>query len=89
MHCSTDDSSPRNPRRRSLGRFAVFVSALAAYAVVGAPPYLTGVVDDADSQVIEMPRLPGMWQRQVAWLGARRQHGRARRPRGKARPPAT
>ena len=68
MHCSTDDSSPRNPRRQSLGRFAAFVSALAAYAVLGAPPYLTGVVDDADSQVIEMPRLPGMWQRQVAWL---------------------
>ena len=39
-----------------------------ASSVAAAPPYLTGVVDDAESQVIEMPRLPGMWQRQVAWL---------------------
>ena len=68
MHCSPDDLFPRNAWQHSLRRFAAFVSALAAYAVLGAPPYLTGVVDDADSQVIEMPRLPGMWQRQVAWL---------------------
>jgi len=33
-----------------------------------APPYLTGVVEDAESQIVEMPRLPGLWQRQIAWL---------------------
>ena len=52
----------------ALCRFAGLLSALASHVVAAAPPYLTGIVDDADSQVIEMPRLPGMWQRQVAWL---------------------
>jgi len=29
---------------------------------------LTGIIEDAGSQRIEMPRLPGDWQRQVEWL---------------------
>ena len=66
MPCSTDSRS-RTGRQLALGRFAGLVSVLALHTAA-APPYLTGVVDDADSQVIEMPRLPGMWQRQVAWL---------------------
>lgn len=53
---------------RRLFRLLGCLAVLVAFPVPGAPPYLTGVVDDADSQVIEMPRLPGMWQRQVAWL---------------------
>ena len=65
---STEDSRPGVVRSIALFRPLGFVCALAAHAAVAAPPYLTGVVDDADSQVIEMPRLPGMWQRQVAWL---------------------
>lgn len=65
---STDDSGPSAVRWIALFRPLGFVCALVAHTVVAAPPYLTGVVDDADSQVIEMPRLPGMWQRQVAWL---------------------
>ena len=63
---SSDEPVHARGRRRRLGCLA----ALAAFTVEAAPPYLTGVVDDADSQVIEMPRLPGMWQRQVAWLAA-------------------
>lgn len=31
-------------------------------------PYLTGVIEDGDSQKIEMPSLPFTWRRQVAWL---------------------
>ncbi len=65
---STDNFRPKAPRRIGLFRFAGFLSAVVSHNIVAAPPYLTGVVDDADSQVIEMPRLPGMWQRQVAWL---------------------
>ena len=68
LPCSTDDGRSMNASRLALCRLAGLLSALAGHLVVAAPPYLTGVVDDADSQVIEMPRLPGMWQRQVAWL---------------------
>ena len=31
-------------------------------------PLLTGVVEDIDAQVIEMPALPGVWQRRVDWM---------------------
>ena len=68
MPCNVDDARSRNARRLARCRFAGLLAALAADTVFAAAPYLTGVVDDADSQVIEMPRLPGMWQRQVAWL---------------------
>ena len=66
MPCSTDPRSS-TARHLALGLCAGLLSVLAMHTAA-APPYLTGVVDDADSQVIEMPRLPGMWQRQVAWL---------------------
>ena len=33
-----------------------------------APPYLTGVVEDGEAQTVEMPRLPGAWQRSVEWM---------------------
>ena len=48
--------------------FAGLVLLCAPVADAALPPYLTGVVEDAESQVIEMPRLPGLWQRQIAWL---------------------
>ncbi len=35
-----------------------------------APPYLTGVVEDGQAQTVEMPRLPGSWQRSVEWMAA-------------------
>lgn len=35
-----------------------------------APPYLTGVVEDGEAQTVEMPRLPGSWQRSVEWMAA-------------------
>jgi multidrug resistance efflux pump len=31
-------------------------------------PLLTGVVEDIDAQMIEMPSLPGVWQRRVDWM---------------------
>jgi len=33
-----------------------------------AGPLLTGVVEDMNAQTIEMPSLPGSWQRQIAWM---------------------
>ena len=70
LPCSADDL-PLKDRTAPCARAGLrllAVHACLADVALAAPPYLTGVVDDADSQVIEMPRLPGMWQRQVAWL---------------------
>lgn len=39
---------------------------LCAPAMAG--PLLTGVVEDVNAQTIEMPSLPGAWQRQIAWM---------------------
>jgi len=33
-----------------------------------AGPLLTGVVEDVDAQTIEMPSLPGSWQRRIEWM---------------------
>jgi len=33
-----------------------------------AGPLLTGVVEDSSAQTIEMPRLPGAWQRRIDWM---------------------
>lgn len=33
-----------------------------------AQPLLTGVVEDVSAQSIEMPSLPGAWQRQIEWM---------------------
>jgi multidrug resistance efflux pump len=35
---------------------------------LGAATLLTGVVEDVNAQTIEMPSLPGSWQRQVEWM---------------------
>lgn len=37
-------------------------------APLQAGPFLTGVVEDVNAQTIEMPSLPGSWQRQIAWM---------------------
>lgn len=52
-------------RRHTALALGAMAAALGTHA---GPPYLTGVVDDGESQVIEMPRLPGAWQRRIAWL---------------------
>ncbi len=41
---------------------------LAAPAAFAANPLLTGVVEDSEAQTIEMPSLPGGWQRQIEWM---------------------
>ncbi|MEM1174804.1 MAG: hypothetical protein AAGI27_08315 [Pseudomonadota bacterium] len=33
-----------------------------------AAPLLTGVVEDSSAQTVEMPRLPGGWQRRIEWM---------------------
>ena len=35
---------------------------------VAAGPLLTGVVEDVKAQTIEMPSLPGAWQRRIEWM---------------------
>lgn len=45
---------------------ATFAACLACPVMAG--PLLTGVVEDVDAQTIEMPSLPGSWQRQIAWM---------------------
>ena len=67
----TVQRAPATASRSASGvrhRFVAGLLSFCACSAIAAPPYLTGVVDDAESQVIEMPRLPGMWQRQIAWL---------------------
>ncbi len=36
--------------------------------IAAAAPLLTGVVEDSSAQTIEMPRLPGGWQRRIEWM---------------------
>ncbi len=45
---------------------SVFAGLLASQALAG--PLLTGVVEDSRAQTIEMPSLPGAWQRRVEWM---------------------
>ncbi len=39
-----------------------------AAAPLHAEPLLTGVVEDVNAQTIEMPSLPGSWQRRIEWM---------------------
>ena len=41
---------------------------LAASGTAAASALLTGVVEDGRAQTIEMPSLPGGWQRQIEWM---------------------
>ena len=56
-------------RSDSYGATAMLIGTLLNPTQLSAdPPYLTGVVEDGDSQSIEMPSLPFTWMRQVAWI---------------------
>ena len=46
------------------------VGAMAATLTVSAQPLLTGIVEDSLAQTIEMPSLPGGWQRQIEWMAS-------------------
>ncbi len=39
-----------------------------AWTASGAEALLTGVVEDGNAQTIEMPSLPGSWQRRIEWM---------------------
>ncbi len=45
---------------------------IAALTLLAAPaianPLLSGVIEDVDAQTIEMPSLPGAWQRRIEWM---------------------
>ena len=49
-------------------RTSLVLLLLAAASAARAGPLLTGVVEDVNAQTIEMPSLPGAWQRQIAWM---------------------
>jgi multidrug efflux pump subunit AcrA (membrane-fusion protein) len=49
-------------------RFISAIACLSLCAAAHAAPLLTGVVEDISGQTIEMPSLPGSWQRQIAWM---------------------
>lgn len=51
-----------------LTRAICLLSGLLALGSLSAGPLLTGVVEDVKGQTIEMPSLPGSWQRQIAWM---------------------
>lgn len=59
-----------NARRRSAGRAVAPALVLAAVAAVPAEgaPLITGIIEDVDAQTIEMPSLPGGWQRRIEWM---------------------
>ena len=48
------------------------ITSLVALAVIATAPraetLLTGVVEDVNAQTIEMPSLPGSWQRRIEWM---------------------
>lgn len=49
----------------------VLLKSLALISLTGpvfAGPLLTGVVEDVEAQTIEMPSLPGAWQRRIEWM---------------------
>jgi multidrug resistance efflux pump len=52
---------------RITARAALFL-ALAAGGRAGAGPLLTGVIEDLSAQTIEVPSLPGAWQRRIEWM---------------------
>lgn len=52
------------PRLSVLMSLVVTLTAMNAQA----DPFLTGVVEDADAQTIEMPVFPGAWQSRIEWM---------------------
>jgi multidrug efflux pump subunit AcrA (membrane-fusion protein) len=53
--------------RLSNSLFSLPILLLSAGSTHGGP-LLTGVVEDVDAQTIEMPSLPGAWQRRIEWM---------------------
>jgi multidrug resistance efflux pump len=52
---------------RRFTKLAALLLSAVAYPVL-AGPLLTGVVEDVNAQTIEMPSLPGNWQRRIEWM---------------------
>jgi multidrug efflux pump subunit AcrA (membrane-fusion protein) len=52
----------------SLPAALLLMAGAAACGPAWAGPLLTGVVEDVDAQTIEMPSLPGAWQRRIEWM---------------------
>ena len=55
-------------RTRIRSGFAIFTVCSLSLLLSAAPPYLTGVIEDEESQSLEVPRLPGSWQQSIAWM---------------------
>ena len=53
---------------RILAYFFIAVSAMIAQWIYAEAPYLTGVIEDEESQTLEIPRLPSSWQQTIAWM---------------------
>ncbi len=49
-------------------RHLISLLVLLTWNQVTAGPLLTGVVEDVKAQTIEMPSLPGAWQRRIEWM---------------------
>ena len=49
-------------------RIISLLALAAATATANAEALLTGVVEDVNAQTIEMPSLPGAWQRRIEWM---------------------
>jgi len=49
-------------------RLLTSLLALSAWNALANGPLLTGVVEDVKAQTIEMPSLPGAWQRRIEWM---------------------
>ena len=52
--------------RHGTDKLALTFLLVAAPAAAG--PLLTGIVEDVNAQTIEMPSLPGTWQRRIEWM---------------------
>lgn len=57
-----------NARTHRALRAAVLLCASLLVPPVASSTYLTGIVEDATAQTVEMPRLAGAWQVQIAWM---------------------
>lgn len=53
---------------RHCTKHVLMLLTLAVAAPVSAGPLLTGIVEDVNAQTIEIPSLPGTWQRQIEWM---------------------
>jgi multidrug resistance efflux pump len=54
--------------RPSIRPWLIALATALTSGMLEAGPLLTGVVEDGNAQTIEMPSLPGAWQRRVDWM---------------------